>query len=138
MNTQNNIKLGDVWEELTKKKTYTRARETDNIIMRCTQAKSGQIRFSMQIGIDICDIFKWKKGDILSIMRNKLNGTFLKVSKSSLNGLKLTSPTKNAGRLNLWGTFDYHKKYILENTKIVSFELNKDYLIVDLSSLFNE
>jgi len=140
MNSQNKntVTIGDVWEELTAKKIYQRQRETDNIIMRLNQAKSGQIRFSLQIGIDICEILNWKQGDIINIMRNKLNGVYLKLSKSNLDGLKLSSPNKNTCRLNLWGTLDFHKKYILDNTKPVNFDINKDSIIIDISNLCNE
>lgn len=133
---KNTVTIGDVWEEITHpKQHYNRERLKDNIIMRLVKTKSKSIAANIQIGMDICDLLKWKKGDKMLVMRNKLNGTQLRISKSFDDGYKLVEPNKNPCRMNINLTFTDHPKYMLSLTKEVTFELNKDHIIIDFSNL---
>lgn len=136
---KNNLTIGDAWEDIiVKKQHHNRSKEKDNIIVRMIRAKSGNIAVSIQIGVEICDLLGWKKADRLHIMRNKLNGTLIKLSKANLEGHKLYEPNVNPCRRNISLTIDFHKKYILENTKLVNFDLEKNYIVIDISNLCNE
>jgi hypothetical protein len=138
MNTQK-ITLGDVWEDVTKTRKMTnRIKDRDNIVCRMTKTKSGAIKMVIQIGMEICDLLKWKKGDRIRIMKNKVNGTFLKIISCADNGYTLYEPNAKPCRLNVNCTFDFHKKYVLSHTKIVSFDMDKNSIVIDLSSLINE
>jgi hypothetical protein len=145
MNTQNKnsgtVKLGDVWEEIssTRKVHSPTYRETDNITVRIKKVKSGNLSVAIGVGSDICDLVKWNIGDKINIFRNKVNGTMLKLAKSpDENGSKLHAPNLKYVRLMLVITFQSSNKYLLDTTKICSFDIDKNSVIIDITPLCKE
>lgn len=139
MNTQSKITLGDVWEEISKSVHPNRKKEKDDITCRFSKNKAGSIRMVFNIGMDICTLMEWKAGDKILLFRNKINGHLVKLSRSpDLHGYTLNTPASNPARMNVSSTLPFHKKYVLMYTKIVNFELDKNSILVDLSSLLQE
>ena len=143
MNSQakTGVTIGDVWEDITKNKSsYTRTKDKDNIICRLTKTRSKieKTVMCLQIGIEICDLMGWKKNDHMMIFKNKISGTLLKITKSTDNGYKLSEPNKNPCRLNLHMTIEANKKHIMGATKIVHFDMDKNFIIVDYSALLKD
>jgi hypothetical protein len=137
MNTQK-ITLGDVWEDISTNRTNNRQRETDNITCRMIKNKAGSIRMSINFGIEICTLLGWKKNERLAIFRNRIQGNLLRIKKSAGTGYSLWSPNSNPCRMTVGTTFEFHKKYVLDKTVTINFDMEKDAVIIDISPLMTE
>jgi hypothetical protein len=129
------LTLGDIWEEIVlPRNTHHKSKEKDNVTCRVGVQKSGTLKISFGIGHDICDILQWKRGDKITWFRNKLNGTLIKLVKTEM-GYTLCEPNKKSNRMVITPSVESNRRYVLDKTEIVNFDIEKNGLIVDISKL---
>lgn len=121
----------DEWVAIEKKAHHNN--HADKIRARAVQTKAGTFQLDLALGIDICDLLGWQKGDFITVMRSRIRPNLLRFVKSD-HGYTLGDNANNLTKRYLKFALD-GKNYIVKKTFTCEYDVSDDGLIIDITDL---